>query len=80
MLLTYYPTKSAHWCYLLAPTCASCLWPPTTNHYPTAQVGGFHIFHREDLRAIAPKWLGYTRKARALATAHPDTDYLLTNG
>ena len=43
-------------------------------------MGGFHIFHREDLRAIAPKWLGYTRKARALATAHPeDTDYLLTN-
>ena len=36
------------------------------------QVGGFHIFHREDLRAIAPKWLGYTRKVRALAHAQPD--------
>ena len=51
---------------------ASCLWPPTTDHYPTSQVGGFHIFHREDLRAIAPKWLGYTRKVRALADAQPD--------
>lgn len=37
-----------------------------------AQVGGFHIFHREDLRAIAPKWLGYTRKVRAFANAHPE--------
>ena len=51
---------------------ASCLWPPTTDPYPTSQVGGFHIFHREDLRAIAPKWLGYTRKVRALADAQPD--------
>ena len=35
-------------------------------------MGGFHIFHREDLRAIAPKWLGYTRKVRAFANAHPE--------
>ena len=34
-------------------------------HHRMAQVGGFHIFHREDLRAIAPKWLSYTRKVRA---------------
>jgi hypothetical protein len=51
---------------------ASCLLPPTTTHELQAQVGGFHIFHREDLRAIAPKWLGYTRKVRAFANAHPE--------
>ena len=28
-----------------------------------AQVGGFHIFHKEDLRLIAPLWLEYTSTA-----------------
>ena len=37
-----------------------------------AQVGGFHIFHREDLRAIAPKWLEFTKQVRAFAHAEPD--------
>ena len=41
-------------------------------HGRMAQVGGFHIFHREDLRQIAPKWLDYTRKVRAFANAHPE--------
>ncbi len=35
------------------------------------QVGGFHIFHREDLRAIAPLWLEYTKRVRAFADASP---------
>ena len=38
-----------------------------------AQVGGFHIFHREDLRLIAPKWLEYTKRVRAFAHAEPET-------
>ena len=40
-----------------------------------AQVGGFHIFHREDLRLIAPKWLEYTKQVRAFAAAEPETFY-----
>ena len=45
---------------------------------PSAQVplaakcGGFHIFHREDLRRIAPLWLAYTREVRAFAHASPE--------
>ena len=35
------------------------------------QVGGFHIFHREDLRAISPLWLEYTKRVRAFADASP---------
>ena len=34
--------------------------------------GGFHIFHREDLRAIAPLWVEFTRRVRAFAHASPD--------
>ena len=41
-------------------------------HERMAGVGGFHIFHREDLRQIAPLWLEYTKKVRAFANAHPD--------
>jgi hypothetical protein len=37
-----------------------------------SQVGGFHIFHVEDLRAIAPLWLDYTKKVRAFAAAEPE--------
>mmetsp|Transcript_2166 Transcript_2166/g.3590 ORF Transcript_2166/g.3590 Transcript_2166/m.3590 type:complete len:606 (+) Transcript_2166:33-1850(+) len=37
-----------------------------------AQVGGFHIFHAEDLRQIAPLWLEYTKKVRAFAHSEPD--------
>eukprot|EP00900_Chrysochromulina_parva_P004229 jgi/Chrpa1/13807/Chrysochromulina_OHIO_Genome00021896-RA len=37
-----------------------------------AQVGGFHIFHREDLRLIAPKWLEYTKRVRAFAHSKPE--------
>lgn len=36
-----------------------------------AQVGGFHIFHMEDLRRIAPMWLEYTKRVRAFAHAQP---------
>jgi len=69
-------TKSAYYCCLPAPTCQL----PLTTYNLLPQVGGFHIFHREDLRAIAPKWLGYTRKVRAFAQrATPwSSDYLLT--
>ena len=35
------------------------------------QVGGFHIFHVEDLRLIAPLWLEYTKKVRNFAHQHP---------
>ena len=38
-----------------------------------AACGGFHIFHREDLRAIAPLWLRYTSEVRAFAHAEPET-------
>ena len=41
-------------------------------HARMAQVGGFHIFHREDLRAISPKWLRYTRRVRDFANKNPD--------
>ena len=37
-----------------------------------AQVGGFHIFHREDLRLIAPRWLEYTKRVRAFAHSKPE--------
>ena len=40
-----------------------------------AQVGGFHIFHREDLRAIAPLWREYTKRVRAFAHSEPDVFY-----
>jgi len=42
-------------------------------HKRFAQVGGFHIFHREDLRAIAPLWLEYTKRVRTFANANPET-------
>ena len=38
-----------------------------------AQVGGFHIFHRDDLAVIAPLWIEYTRRARAFARRVPST-------
>ena len=41
-------------------------------HHRFAQVGGFHIFHREDLRQIAPKWLRFTRRVREFANANPE--------
>ena len=41
-------------------------------HPRLAQVGGFHIFHREDIRVIAPRWLEYTKRVRAFANMHPD--------
>ena len=34
--------------------------------------GGFHIFHREDIRKIAPLWIEYTRRVRAFAQSDPD--------
>ena len=37
-----------------------------------AQVGGFHIFHKDDLRKIAPLWLEYTKQVRAFGHAEPD--------
>jgi len=37
-----------------------------------AQVGGFHIFHRDDLRQIAPLWLNFTKQVRGFANTHPD--------
>lgn len=40
--------------------------------YRQAQVGGFHIFHREDVRRISPKWLVYTKKVRAFSRDEPD--------
>jgi hypothetical protein len=41
-------------------------------HERLVGVGGFHIFHRDDLRQIAPLWLEYTKKVRAFANTHPD--------
>ena len=35
--------------------------------------GGFHIFHREDIRRIAPLWIEFTRRVRAFAAASPET-------
>ena len=40
-----------------------------------AQCGGFHIFHRDDIAAIAPLWIEYTRRARAFA--HADQEQYL---
>jgi hypothetical protein len=37
------------------------------------QCGGFHIFHKEDLRKIAPLWIEFTRRVRAFAKAEPET-------
>ena len=34
--------------------------------------GGFHIFHREDIRRIAPLWVEFTRRVRAFAAASPE--------
>ena len=34
--------------------------------------GGFHIFHREDIRRIAPLWIEFTRRVRAFAHAEPE--------
>ena len=39
------------------------------------QCGGFHIFHREDIRRIAPLWIEFTRRVRAFAKASPDAYY-----
>ena len=36
---------------------------------PRPQVGGFHIFHKEDLRRIAPLWLEYTKQVHATQRA-----------
>ncbi len=38
-----------------------------------APCGGFHIFHREDLRTIAPLWIRFTAEVRAFAHAEPET-------
>ena len=35
--------------------------------------GGFHIFHKEDIRRIAPLWIEFTRRVRAFAHAQPET-------
>ena len=35
-------------------------------------MGGFHIFHKDDLRKIAPLWLEYTKKVRAFGHAEPE--------
>lgn len=40
-----------------------------------AQVGGFHIFHRDDLRRIAPLWLKYTKQVRNFAQTHTEVYY-----
>lgn len=37
-----------------------------------ARVGGFHVFHKEDLRRIAPLWLEFTRSVRAFAHEEPE--------
>ena len=37
-----------------------------------AQCGGFHIFHRDDIRTIAPLWIEFTRRVRAFAKAEPE--------
>ena len=34
--------------------------------------GGFHIFHREDIRRIAPLWIEFTKKVRAFAREDPE--------
>ena len=37
--------------------------------------GGFHIFHREDIRRIAPLWIEFTKRVRAFAKHDPETYY-----
>ena len=34
--------------------------------------GGFHIFHREDIRKIAPLWVEFTRRVREFAKSEPE--------
>lgn len=51
---------------------------PPTHVSRLAQVGGFHIFHREDLRAIAPLWLHYTKRVRAFAREEAATFFELS--
>ena len=38
-----------------------------------ARCGGFHIFHREDLRVIAPLWIEFTKRVRAFAKEDMET-------
>ena len=38
-----------------------------------ARCGGFHIFHREDLRVIAPLWVEFTKRVRAFAKQDMET-------
>jgi hypothetical protein len=38
-----------------------------------AQCGGFHIFHRDDLRVIAPLWVEFTKRVRAFAKEDMET-------
>lgn len=52
--------------YARLPVTPSPLW---------SQVGGFHIFHTEDLRKIAPLWLNYTKQVRAFGDKEPETFY-----
>ena len=40
-------------------------------------MGGFHIFHKEDLRKIAPLWLEYTKQVH-YASAHTGSATLCT--
>lgn len=51
---------------------------PASHVSRLAQVGGFHIFHREDLRAIAPRWLEYTKRVRAFAKEESATFFELS--
>ena len=47
-------------------------WLTTAEKKKAAKVGGFHIFHREDIRAIAPLWIQLTREIRAFAAQEPE--------
>lgn len=51
---------------------------PPSHISRLAQVGGFHIFHREDLRVIAPRWLEYTKRVRAFAREEAATFFELS--
>ena len=44
---------------------------------PWPQVGGVHIFHIDDLRRIAPRWLNFTRRVRKFACDEPERYYKL---
>ena len=50
---------------------------PTAHYLLPTQVGGFHIFHKEDLRKIAPLWLEYTKQVH-YASAHTGSATLCT--